>query len=47
MQLQKNQFRTDLVLAAVGVTAVLSVALFGLTFLVQRLVTPWYRGDRR
>ncbi|ANY08666.1 ABC transporter permease [Pseudonocardia sp. HH130630-07] len=47
MQLQKNQFRTDLVLAAVAVTAVLSVALFGLTFLVQRLVTPWYRGDHR
>jgi ABC-type nitrate/sulfonate/bicarbonate transport system permease component len=47
MQLQKNQFRTDLVLAAVAVTAVLSVALFGLTHVVQRLVTPWYRGDHR
>ncbi|BBG01489.1 MULTISPECIES: ABC transporter permease [Pseudonocardia] len=47
MQLQRNQFRTDLVLAAVGVTAAVSVALFGLTFLVQRLVTPWYRGDHR
>lgn len=47
MQLQKNQFRTDLVLAAVAVTAVLSVALFALTFLVQRLVTPWYSGDHR
>lgn len=47
MQLQRNQFRTDLVLAAVGVAAALSVALFGLTYLVQRLVTPWYRGDHR
>lgn len=47
MQLQKNQFRTDLVLAAVAVTAALSVALFGLTHLVQRLVTPWYSGDHR
>ncbi len=47
MQLQKNSFRTDLVLAAVLVTAVLSVALFGLTFLVQRLVAPWYRADTR
>jgi ABC-type nitrate/sulfonate/bicarbonate transport system permease component len=47
MQLQKNSFRTDLVLAAVFVTAVLSVALFGLTYLVQRLVTPWYRADHR
>ncbi|MDQ4118800.1 MAG: ABC transporter permease [Actinomycetota bacterium] len=47
MQLQKNSFRTDLVLAAVLVTAVLSVALFGLTHLVQRLVTPWYRPEHR
>ncbi|MEJ8277955.1 ABC transporter permease [Pseudonocardia spirodelae] len=47
MQLQRNQFRTDLVLAAVGVTAVLSVTLFALTYLVQRAVTPWYSGDRR
>ncbi len=41
MQVQKNSFRTDLVLAAVVVTAVLSVALFGLTYLVQRVVAPW------
>ncbi len=43
MSLQKNSFRTDLVLAAVVVTAVLSVALFALTFLIQRLVIPWHR----
>ena len=43
MSLQKNSFRTDLVLAAVVVTAVLSVTLFALTFLVQRLVIPWHR----
>lgn len=43
MNLQKNSFRTDLVLAAVVVTAVLSVALFGLTYLVQRWVAPWSR----
>ncbi|MCW0212641.1 MAG: ABC transporter permease [Pseudonocardia sp.] len=47
MSQQKNSFRTDLVLAAVGVTAVLSVALFGLTFLVQRLLVPWYRAEDR
>jgi NitT/TauT family transport system permease protein len=41
MNLQKNSFRTDLVLAAVLVTALISVALYGLTFLVQRLVVPW------
>jgi ABC-type nitrate/sulfonate/bicarbonate transport system permease component len=43
MSLQKNSFRTDLVLAAVVVTALLSVTLFALTFLVQRLVIPWHR----
>jgi ABC-type nitrate/sulfonate/bicarbonate transport system permease component len=43
MSLQKNSFRTDLVLAAVVVTAVLSVALFALTYAVQRLVVPWHR----
>ena len=43
MSLSKNSFRTDLVLAAVVVTAVLSVSLFALTYLVQRLVVPWYR----
>ena len=34
MNLQKNSFRTDLVLAAVLVTALLSVALFALTYVV-------------
>ncbi|GAA2557155.1 ABC transporter permease [Pseudonocardia hydrocarbonoxydans] len=43
MSVQKNSFRTDLVLAAVVVTALLSVTLFALTFLVQRLVAPWSR----
>jgi ABC-type nitrate/sulfonate/bicarbonate transport system permease component len=47
MNLQKNSFRTDLVLAAVVVTALLSVALFALTYLVQRLVIPWYGAERR
>jgi len=47
MNLQKNSFRTDLVLAAVIVTALLSVALFGLTYLAQRLLIPWHgKADR-
>jgi ABC-type nitrate/sulfonate/bicarbonate transport system permease component len=46
MQLQKNSFRTDLVLAAVAVTAVISVALFSLTYALQRLLIPWYRLSR-
>lgn len=47
MALQKNSFRTDLVLAAVVVTALLSVGLYALTFLVQRLVIPWHGKERR
>jgi ABC-type nitrate/sulfonate/bicarbonate transport system permease component len=46
MSMQKNSFRTDLVLAAVAVAAVLSIALFALTYLVERLVCPWERRAR-
>jgi len=46
MSMQKNSFRTDLVLAAVVVTAMLSITLFALTYLVERLVCPWYRRER-
>lgn len=41
MSLQKNSFRTDLVLAAVAVTAALSIALYLATFVVERVVAPW------
>jgi ABC-type nitrate/sulfonate/bicarbonate transport system permease component len=47
MSLQRNSFRTDLVLAAVVVTALLSVALFALTYLVERLVVPWKPKESR
>jgi ABC-type nitrate/sulfonate/bicarbonate transport system permease component len=47
MALQKNSFRTDLVLAAVVVTAVLSVSLFLLTYLAQRLIIPWHGKEKR
>ena len=46
-EVQKNSFRTDLVLAAVVVTAAVSVALFALTYLVQRVVAPWSRPAMR
>jgi len=39
----KNNFRTDLVLAAVAVSAVLTLALFGATVLLQRIAMPWTR----
>ncbi|MGC0363131.1 ABC-type nitrate/sulfonate/bicarbonate transport system permease component [Rhodococcus sp. 27YEA15] len=41
MSTQKNSFRTDLVLAAVLVTAAISITLYLLTFAVERVVAPW------
>lgn len=41
----KNNFRPDLVLAAVGVSAALTLLLFGATVLVQRLAMPWLRFE--
>lgn len=37
----KNNFRPDLVLAAVAVSAALTLILFGIAVLVQRLAMPW------
>jgi ABC-type nitrate/sulfonate/bicarbonate transport system permease component len=45
MSQQKNSFRTDLVLAAVVVTAVLSIVLFLLTYAVERIVAPWILAE--
>ncbi|RWO81614.1 ABC transporter permease [Mesorhizobium sp.] len=42
----KNNFRPDLVLAAVGVSAALTLVLFGLTVLLQRLAMPWERAGK-
>lgn len=39
----KNNFRPDLVLAAVMVSSTLTLALFTTTLIVQRLVMPWGR----
>jgi ABC-type nitrate/sulfonate/bicarbonate transport system permease component len=46
MQLSQNAFRTDLVFAAILLAATLSVALFGLVVVVERLAIPWYRASR-
>jgi ABC-type nitrate/sulfonate/bicarbonate transport system permease component len=43
MQLSKNAFRTDLVFVAILITAILSIALFFVVGVVERLVIPWYR----
>ena len=46
MQLSQRSFRTDLVFAAILLTAVLSVALYGVVRAVERAVIPWYRASR-
>jgi ABC-type nitrate/sulfonate/bicarbonate transport system permease component len=46
----KNNFRADLVLAAVMVSSVLTLLLFGATLLLQRILAPWIietKGARR
>jgi ABC-type nitrate/sulfonate/bicarbonate transport system permease component len=45
--LSKNLFRTDLVFGAILVTAGLTLALWLLVGLVERLTIPWYRESRR
>ena len=46
MQTSQKSSRTDLVFGAVLLTALVSVALFGLVVLVERLTIPWYRASR-
>lgn len=43
----KNNFRPDLVLAAVVVSAVLTLCLFGVTLMIERLVMPWQPSVER
>jgi ABC-type nitrate/sulfonate/bicarbonate transport system permease component len=47
MILSKNLFRTDLVFGAILVTAVLTLVLWLLVGVVERLTIPWYRAARR
>jgi len=47
MQNAKNSFRTDLVLAAVLVSALRTLALFALTYALERIAIPWYRLSRQ
>jgi ABC-type nitrate/sulfonate/bicarbonate transport system permease component len=42
----KNNFRPDLVLAAVAVSAFLTLILFGLTVVIERIATPWNIKDK-
>ena len=46
MQLSQRSFRTDLVFAAILLTALLSVGLYGLVVLAERAAIPWWRASR-
>jgi ABC-type nitrate/sulfonate/bicarbonate transport system permease component len=46
MQTQKNSFRTDLVLAAVAVSAAMTLVLFGLTYVIEWIALPSRRAGR-
>ena len=41
MQLSQNSFRTDLVFAAMLLTAIISLLLYALVGVIERLVVPW------
>lgn len=47
MENSANSHALDLVFAAIAVTALLSLALFALVSLAERLIIPWYHGSRR
>lgn len=44
MEKATNSFATVLVFAAILVTAVLSIVLFGLVSIIERIALPWYHG---
>ncbi|MGO1543021.1 MAG: ABC transporter permease [Gulosibacter sp.] len=46
MQSAKHVFRTDLVLAAVLVSTILTLALYGLAVLSERILVPWIRVEQ-
>ncbi len=46
MQLSQRSFRTDLVFAAILLTALLSVGLYGVVVVAERATIPWSRASR-
>jgi ABC-type nitrate/sulfonate/bicarbonate transport system permease component len=46
MQLSQRSFRTDLVFAAILLTAILSIGLFGAVVAAERAIIPWYAASR-
>jgi ABC-type nitrate/sulfonate/bicarbonate transport system permease component len=47
MELKQHEFATAGVIAAIAVTAALSIALFVVTALIERLALPWYYAQGR
>ena len=47
LEFKQHAFRTDDMIAAIAVTALLSIALFAATALVERLALPWYYAQGR
>jgi ABC-type nitrate/sulfonate/bicarbonate transport system permease component len=46
MQLSQRSFRMDLVFAAILLTALLSIGLYGMVVLAERATIPWWRAAR-
>jgi ABC-type nitrate/sulfonate/bicarbonate transport system permease component len=46
MQLSQRSFRTDLVFAAILLTAVLSIALYAAVSVAERAIIPWWSASR-
>lgn len=42
-----NAFKTDQVFSTILISSLLSLALFGLVFLTERLLLPWYHSTQR
>ena len=42
-----NAFKTDQVFAAIVISSLLSLALFGLVFVAERILLPWYHSNQR
>jgi ABC-type nitrate/sulfonate/bicarbonate transport system permease component len=42
-----NAFRTSQVFAAIVISALISLALFGLVYIAERLLLPWYHSSQR
>lgn len=47
MRNKQHAFRVDLVIGAIGVTALASVALFVLVLALERIAIPWFYAERR